>query len=167
MLSHRERVLKTLEFEPTDRVAFDLMEGTVWPALAEYFQDAHGLSEIDAVYDFLIDRHAQGAGEGSPRRRIALESRACAGPECLLLGNNVQVGGRDAGPHVGPQLLEDFGHDGVRSPHDLDLAARFQNDHFFLPVHRVMSSKILSAPSRAPSSHRTLCSSEHTKRHLA
>ena len=40
-MTHRERVLAAFQFRPTDRVAFDLMEGSVWPALMDYFRRAH------------------------------------------------------------------------------------------------------------------------------
>jgi hypothetical protein len=32
-MTHRERVLSTFRFEPTDRPAYDLMEQQVWPEL--------------------------------------------------------------------------------------------------------------------------------------
>ena len=36
-MTHRERVLKTFQFQQPDRLAFDLMEGSVWRALLDYF----------------------------------------------------------------------------------------------------------------------------------
>ena len=52
MTSH-QRVLSTLQFEPVDRVAYDLMEGAVWPELEAYFCQEHGLSSTEQVLDFL------------------------------------------------------------------------------------------------------------------
>lgn len=52
-MTHRERVLAAFQFRPTDRVAFDLMEGSVWPALMDYFRQAHALQEPIHVLDFL------------------------------------------------------------------------------------------------------------------
>jgi uroporphyrinogen decarboxylase len=52
-MNHRERVLATLGFRKADRVPYDLMEGTVWPELMDYFRQAHGLTEPGEVLDFL------------------------------------------------------------------------------------------------------------------
>ena len=52
-MTHRERVLKTFQFEQTDRLAFDLMEGGVWTELLDYFRDRHGLQDGLEVLDFL------------------------------------------------------------------------------------------------------------------
>ena len=52
-MNHRERVLRTLEFQPVDRVPYDLMEGTVWPELMDYFREKHGLENEDRVLDFM------------------------------------------------------------------------------------------------------------------
>ncbi len=52
-MTHRERVLRTFRFEDTDRTPYDLMEGTVWPELMEYFSTKYGHQESDEVLDFL------------------------------------------------------------------------------------------------------------------
>lgn len=52
-MTHRDRVLKTFSFQPTDRVPYDLMEGCVWPELMAHFRDAYALDEPPAVQDFL------------------------------------------------------------------------------------------------------------------
>ena len=52
-MTPRERVLRTLRFEPVDRVPCDLMEGSIWPELMDYFRETHGLENEDAVLDFL------------------------------------------------------------------------------------------------------------------
>jgi len=52
-VTHRERVLRTFEFEETDRPAYDLMESCLWPELVEYFAEEHGVSEQEAILDFL------------------------------------------------------------------------------------------------------------------
>jgi len=52
-MTHRERVLSTFRFESSDRVAYDLMEGAVWPELMAYFRDEHGLAEPVDVLEFL------------------------------------------------------------------------------------------------------------------
>ena len=52
-MTPRERVLKTLRFEQPDRVAYDLMEGGVWPELMEYFRTTHNLETAEQVIDFL------------------------------------------------------------------------------------------------------------------
>ncbi|NQU12297.1 hypothetical protein HQ590_15990 [bacterium] len=52
-MTHRERVRRTFRFQPTDRVAYDLMEGSVWPDLQEHFRAEHGLTDPEAVLDFL------------------------------------------------------------------------------------------------------------------
>lgn len=52
-MTPRQRVLKTFRFEPTDRPAYDLMEGTVWPELMEHFQARHGLRTDEEVLEFL------------------------------------------------------------------------------------------------------------------
>jgi uroporphyrinogen decarboxylase len=52
-MTHRERVLATLRFDPTDRPPYDLMEGCVWPELMDYFRDEHSLADAPAVLDYL------------------------------------------------------------------------------------------------------------------
>ena len=52
-MTHKERALKTFEFEPTDRPAFDLMENAVWPELAEFFSKEYNLNTNEEVLDFL------------------------------------------------------------------------------------------------------------------
>ena len=52
-MTHRERVLATFRFEQPDRLAYDLMEGIVWPELTEYFRAQHGLQEPGDVLEFL------------------------------------------------------------------------------------------------------------------
>ena len=52
-MTHRQRVLAALQFQPTDRVPYDIMEGAVWPELMDYFRREHGLEDAAAVYDFL------------------------------------------------------------------------------------------------------------------
>ena len=52
-MTARERVLRTLNFQPTDIVACDLMEGNVWPELMQYFQATHGLKDADEAIEYL------------------------------------------------------------------------------------------------------------------
>jgi hypothetical protein len=52
-VTHRERVLATLRFEETDRVACDLMESAIWPELMDYFRSVRGLSDEPAVRNCL------------------------------------------------------------------------------------------------------------------
>jgi hypothetical protein len=52
-MTHRERVLRTFAFEPTDRAAYDLMEGIVWAELLRHFQQAHGCEREMDVLDRL------------------------------------------------------------------------------------------------------------------
>ena len=52
-MDHRERVLRTLCFEATDRAPYDLMEGAIWPELAAYFAQEHGLQDRDEIVDWL------------------------------------------------------------------------------------------------------------------
>ena len=52
-MTSRERVLRTLQFEPTDRAPYDLFEGEIWPTLMDYFRHEHGLEDRDQVHDFL------------------------------------------------------------------------------------------------------------------
>ena len=53
MMTHRERVLKTFQFKKTDRVPYDLMEGSVWSELLTYFQNKHRLANTFEVQEFL------------------------------------------------------------------------------------------------------------------
>lgn len=53
MMTHRERVLNTLRFQPVDRAPYDLMEGAVWGELQAYFRDTHGLNTPAEVIDYL------------------------------------------------------------------------------------------------------------------
>lgn len=46
-------MLKTLQFEPVDRVPFDLMEGAVWPELLDYFRGHHQVGDAAEVIEFL------------------------------------------------------------------------------------------------------------------
>ncbi len=52
-MTHRERVLATFDFGPTDRVALDLMEQAIWPELLQYFEAEHSLSDSLEILDFL------------------------------------------------------------------------------------------------------------------
>jgi hypothetical protein len=52
-MTHRERVLRTFHFEPTDRMPYDLMEGFVWPVLMDHFRNKYGLENNTQVWDFL------------------------------------------------------------------------------------------------------------------
>ena len=52
-MTHRERVLGTFSFQQTDRVAYDLMEGTVWAELLQYFQATYGYSTAEEVLQSL------------------------------------------------------------------------------------------------------------------
>jgi len=52
-MTHRERVLSTFAFQQTDRVAYDLMEGSVWSELLEYFRLKHGCANPIDVLQFL------------------------------------------------------------------------------------------------------------------
>lgn len=52
-MNARERVLRTLAFEPTDRAPYDLMEGAIWPELQDYFRENYGLADYDLVIDYL------------------------------------------------------------------------------------------------------------------
>ena len=53
LMNSRERVLRSLSFQPVDRPAYDLMEGCVWPELQEYFRRQYGLETYDQVIEFL------------------------------------------------------------------------------------------------------------------
>lgn len=52
-MTSRERVMKALAFEPTDRPPCDLMEGQVWPELQEDFRDRHGIESVEEIQDHL------------------------------------------------------------------------------------------------------------------
>jgi len=52
-MNSRQRVLKTLNFEPVDRPPFDLMEGCVWNELFDYFRNQFDLQEPGQVIEFL------------------------------------------------------------------------------------------------------------------
>ena len=52
-MTHRERVLKAFRFEMPGRVPYDMMEGSVWPELLDYFREKHGLAKRPDVLDFL------------------------------------------------------------------------------------------------------------------
>jgi uroporphyrinogen decarboxylase len=50
-MTSRERVLRTFEFEETDRAPFDLMESIVWPELQQWFAEHLSLQDAEAVFD--------------------------------------------------------------------------------------------------------------------
>lgn len=52
-MTPRERILRTLRFEPTDRAPFDLMEGCVWTELEDDFRARHGCQDGAQVIEFL------------------------------------------------------------------------------------------------------------------
>ncbi len=52
-LTHRERVLKTFRYERSDRIACDLMEGSVWRGLLDYFRETEELHTAVDVVNFL------------------------------------------------------------------------------------------------------------------
>jgi len=72
-MTPRQRVLKTFAFEPTDRPAYDLMEGQTWPELMDYFRASHGcasdadvLDELDTDFRWGFSRPAGGGGAAAP-----------------------------------------------------------------------------------------------------
>jgi uroporphyrinogen decarboxylase len=50
----RERIMRTLGFQPVDRSPFDLMEGMLWPEIIDYFSNKYGFSTYDQIVE-LID----------------------------------------------------------------------------------------------------------------
>ena len=52
-MTHRERVLKTFQFQQPDRLAYDLMEGSVWRGLLDYFCQKFDLHSAVEVVNFL------------------------------------------------------------------------------------------------------------------
>ncbi len=52
-LTHRERVLKTFRFQQPDRLAYDLMEGSVWKGLLDYFCHEFDMQSAVQVVNFL------------------------------------------------------------------------------------------------------------------
>ena len=52
-MTSRERILATLSFQRTDRLPVDLMEGSVWSELIEYFRLHHALQSSDEIQDYL------------------------------------------------------------------------------------------------------------------
>lgn len=52
-MTHRERVHKTFAFDRPDRLAFDLMEGSVWQGLLEYFRREHGVRDAVEVVNYV------------------------------------------------------------------------------------------------------------------
>jgi uroporphyrinogen decarboxylase len=52
-MNSRQRALKTLRFEDTDRPPYDLMEGCVWTELLDYFRENHSLTTPEQVLQFL------------------------------------------------------------------------------------------------------------------
>ena len=52
-MTHRERVLRTFRFETPDQVACDLMEGSVWRGLLDFFRRTYGLQSAAEVVDYL------------------------------------------------------------------------------------------------------------------
>ena len=52
-MTHRDRVLKTFRFEPTDRLPCDLSESKVWPELMDYFRQEHCLADEESVRGLL------------------------------------------------------------------------------------------------------------------
>ena len=53
-MTHRERVLAVFHFEQPDRAPYDLMESCIeWPALVDYFREAHGLDDMNQIVNIL------------------------------------------------------------------------------------------------------------------
>ena len=52
-MTHRERVLRTFHYEWPDRIACDLMEGSVWRGLLDYFRKTEMLHTAVDVVNFL------------------------------------------------------------------------------------------------------------------
>jgi hypothetical protein len=48
-MTPRERALAVYRFQETDVPCFDLMEGTVWPELAEDFINKYGMSDLEQI----------------------------------------------------------------------------------------------------------------------
>jgi len=52
-MTSRERVFASLDFKPVDKIPCDITDGRIWPELAEYFLDEHGLKTNDEIWNFL------------------------------------------------------------------------------------------------------------------
>lgn len=52
-MTHRERVLKTFDFEPVDRVPIDIMEAQIWPELADYYKQTYGLTSGEQILNHI------------------------------------------------------------------------------------------------------------------
>ena len=83
--------------------------------------------------DLFIHRHAQRLGINHVVRLVALERRPRTLAVGQLLGEPVELFGRDAGFDGGRQLLEDFGHDHARPMHQRELFGTLEQDHAGLP----------------------------------
>ena len=51
VMTHRERALKTFDFQEVDKVAFDLMENTSWPEIDSFFADKYGLHSTSEILE--------------------------------------------------------------------------------------------------------------------
>ena len=83
----------------------------------------------DAVDDLVVDRDAEAGRERVAAVAVALERRHRAGVADVLLGEPVEVAGRDAGLQLGLDEGEDLGDDPAGVAHLLDLAAGLAGDH--------------------------------------
>ena len=75
-MTHRERILRTFQFQQPDRHAYDLMEGSVWRGLLDYFGHRFGLQSAVEVVNFLDNDF----------RWIRLRDVRAGGPEAEVLG---------------------------------------------------------------------------------
>ena len=79
-MTHRERILRTFEFQETDHAPCDLMEGSVWHELMEDFRTRHGCRTETDVQD-VLDTDCRWIRMVNPNRVVPLipHSRAVAG----------------------------------------------------------------------------------------
>jgi uroporphyrinogen decarboxylase len=106
----RERVLNTFRFGPVDRVAFDIMESSIWPELLEYFRQTRGITEPDQVLDYL-DTDFRWVGS----RYVGPEDEAACNPEAQqdhkLFSKDVR-----SGPLAGARTIAEIEHGDWQDP---------------------------------------------------
>jgi uroporphyrinogen decarboxylase len=116
-MTHRERVLKTFRFEQTDRTAYDLMEGTVWPELLAHFRDRYSLHGAAEVLEFVdTDLRWTGMVEHPPSGEHSAQQSA---PSDAALTKQVT-----RGPLAGAQTVAEV------ESHDWPDPARWQPPDF-------------------------------------
>src|SRR5262249_35533862 len=114
----------------------------------------HPLGRRHAVHDLLVDRGTQRRRVDATSDIVAFEGGNCTALARLLLGQAVEVGGRDAGTYLLAEPRQNLGDDAAGGADQRDLLRAAQDDHAAPWSRAEMTRPKTSAVEPVPSTSR-------------